>query len=93
MNNETIIMPIATKVKREEGIAFYVPKYRLTIISTVNEKEPIKDLTESISHETLHYVIHKIAGVRATMAFDKIQTKLIKKSKFLAYGCVNIRRE
>ena len=93
MNNETIIMSIATKVKREEGMAFYVPKYRLTIISTVNEKQPIKDLVESISHETLHYVIHKTVGVRATMQFDKIQTKLIKKSKFLAYGCVNIRRD
>jgi len=51
--------------------AFYnVENSNIFIVDIEDKEHEIKDIVESISHETIHYVIHKLQGIRACYGYD-----------------------
>ena len=62
--------------------AYYDPESRTSYFFTIGEhseyeiKRFIDDIEQAITHETIHYLIHKIAGEKATIQFDKINEKV-----------------
>lgn len=49
-------------------------------------KENFEATIRSISHEFLHYVLHKTVGIYASFAFDAIAYSIADKDQFIAYG-------
>ena len=86
------ILPIHTKGKdlNEDGDAYFIFATRTIIISSINPKREIQDITESLTHETIHYVIFKqLRSIKKSQAWDTIITKCMNydKDRDLFYGC------
>ena len=78
-----------TENKNNNGEAYYIPRLHSIILSSVNENRLIQDITESLTHETIHYIIHKRINVTACIKWDDIiYTKMnYDNDRDLFYGC------
>lgn len=64
--------------------AYYLPEEKVSYYFCMKEageeraKQFIDDIEQAITHEIIHFLIHKIAGEQATFDFDKIAQKVLE---------------
>ena len=78
-----------TENENNNGEAYYIPRLRSIILSSVNENRLIQDITESLTHESIHYVIHKRVNLKASIKWDDIISNKMyyDRDRDLFYGC------